>query len=137
MTLTIKQKQANYKHLLTLDCPDLLAALIAERSVYPITKENILAECICQLEWWDKTLETESFWEHIYDEVVDMGKGLESPADKCFTGAPEDVVDYKSEPLVLTPSISTRFTLEPPQDKKPFSAWWKVKLFFGKLFYKV
>ena len=76
MKLTIKQKQVIYEHLLTLDCPDLLAALIAERSDTLIRKENTLAECIQIFAWWRNTTETYTFWEHIYDEVVDMGKVL-------------------------------------------------------------
>ena len=145
MKLTIKQKQAIYEHLLTLDCPDLLAALIAERSDTLITKINTLAECIQLFAWWRNTTETRTFWEHIYDEVLGMEKGFESPTDRCFTGAPEDVVYYKSEPLVIAPVIvvdvanthSARQLEEHYQESnlKDLSLWTKVKLFFGKLFY--
>ena len=134
MTLTIKQKQANYKHLLTLDCPDLLAALIAERSVYPITKENTLAECIRQFEWWDKTLETESFWEHIYDKVVDMGKGFESPTEDDFAPTSEEAkIEIIPPPSWVRP-VRAPLTYRPAKEPSFID---KVKLWFGKWSYKV
>lgn len=155
MKLSIKQKQKIYEHLLALDCPDLLAALIAERcSVYYVSDvlhESSLAECVCLFELWNLTPEGYEFWEPIYEELTGIVKFTEVGDEiEIDTSKPkisielippvdysiDDVVRYEGKELRCTGRSQggTEAELTPKLLK---SYWNKVKLFFGKLFYGV
>lgn len=133
MILTIKQKQATYEHLLTLDCPDLLAALIAERSKTDIVSTTPLSECIRMFDWWDETPEGE-FWGELFEEVVDLGEDFEFPTEEDFAPQHEEVkIEIIPPPLWVRP-VRAPLTYRPAKEPSFID---KVKLFFGKLFYKV
>jgi hypothetical protein len=147
MTLTIEQKQAIYEHLLTLDCPDLLAALIAERSDIDITELDTLSQCIRLFDYWVLLPEGSDFWREIYKAALSAEEEFESPTEKDFTDAAVlyfkgEVVTPKGATLAVDDVVGIGFTKlvipQPVQDGESFSEWWtKVKLWLGKLFYKV
>jgi hypothetical protein len=71
MNLTIEQKQKVYEHLLTLDCPDLLAALIAERSNWHPQDNgtnSISYEILHRFDWM-RAPEGYNFWVDMYDDI--------------------------------------------------------------------
>ena len=71
LKLTIDKKQKIYDHILTLDCPDLLAALMADRTEKKdSTRIKILSELLSYSFLWDNTEEGFEFWEIIYQEII-------------------------------------------------------------------
>jgi hypothetical protein len=151
MTLTIKQKQVIYEHLLTLDCPDLLAALIAERSTrYSRYIGTTISDVINENFVWCLTPEENEeddpeFWWELYLEAVELEDT--TPAgdqhvaiiadERCGypevyeNYAPMDIeIKFDKDDLVIIPQAQPDESLE--------LAWWnKAKLFLGKLFYRV
>jgi len=72
--LTTAQRQEIYERLLTLDCPDLLAALIAERSeVYALEVFDcaFLYVFIEDLFVWRDTPEGFEFWQMMHESVLE------------------------------------------------------------------
>ena len=82
--LNIENKQEIYEYLLTIACPDTLAALIAERSEetlawheslhdseYPLTLSSLISGAFL----WDETPEGVEFWWEITQEIGDIEKG--------------------------------------------------------------
>lgn len=163
MKLTIEQKQAIYEHLLTLDCPDLLAALLASRAKQGdllTIRGDSLSQYISRFGFWSLTPEGSNFWSEMYKEVLEaevlaeregkpcndyevevqwdkagvaMPSEFESPSELDF--APTGGETTKIEILVNAPLDTSTCTWT--QDVKALSFWTKVKLFFGKWNYKV
>lgn len=71
MNLTIEEKQKVYEHLLTLDCPDLLAALIADRTTWHLqdNETNSISYEILHRFDWISTPEGVNFWRDMYDDA--------------------------------------------------------------------
>lgn len=79
--LSIEQKQEIYEYLLTIDCPDLLADLVAERSLtwhesmhaseYPLTISSFISAAFL----WDETPEGVDLWEEITREIEEIEEG--------------------------------------------------------------
>lgn len=172
---TIKERQEIYEHLLTLDCPDLLAALIAQRADksfvqgmgYNIKDKHSLSRILYKSFIWCHTPEEDSFWVHIYEDcndfeysiperrielptISDVIESTEREMFNCTYGAdyvPDTEVDFTPAKIEINVDVS-RFNQEmekvnltvpqPTRDGKSFKEFWtKVKLFFGKWFYKV
>lgn len=87
--LSIEQKQEIYEYLLTFDYPDLLAALIAERSEetlawhevmhdgeYPLTVSSLISGAFL----WDETPEGVDFWGEITREIEEIEEGTVTQA---------------------------------------------------------
>jgi len=76
MKLTIKQKQVIYERLLSLECPDLLAALIAERSTrYNQSINTTVFDIIGNNFNWSSTPEESDgsdFWCEMYSELYEL-----------------------------------------------------------------
>lgn len=185
---TTAQRNEIYEHLLTLDCPDLLASLIAQRAdknfmKYEASKYTSLVELIADAFIWEETKEGWEFWFEVqecllyaeeYDTptIADVIESTEKEAFDSAMKAPlkievqfEDNKPYKDAfssvdnlpPLsdnLSTAELSLRELVrdiknnkeEPrilfsqdlsPVSSEPLSFWTKVKLFFGKWFYKV
>ena len=101
--LSIEEKQKVYEYLLKKDCPDLLAALIAERSeetvewhqeIYvdgePLTIGDVLGGAF----FWDASPEGDEFWRTLWKEIEDY------PEDEV---ADDENTEYKIEVPVLSP----------------------------------
>jgi hypothetical protein len=113
--------------------------------------EDTLSECIRMFVQWTETPEDTDFWYNLFDEVVEMEEDFESPTELDF--APIGDENAKIEILVGTPpnklkelfiapvvdmGLTEMIITQPVRDDESSSEWWtKVKLFFGKLFYKV
>lgn len=162
---TNKERQKIYEHLLTLDCPNLLAALVAQRADKTFmhceaSEHTSLWELITNAFLWQETKEGWEFWfevhECLYAEEYDtptLPAVIESTEREMFNKAtiiPED--DFA--PTEITPAKIeinadvSKFKQEmekvnltvpqPTRDGESFKEFWtKVKLFFGKWFYKV
>lgn len=76
--LSIEEKQKVYEYLLNKDCPDLLAALVAERSEEtvewhqsiaddeePLTIGDVLGGAF----YWDASPEGDEFWRTLWKEI--------------------------------------------------------------------
>lgn len=146
MKLTIEQKQEVYEKLLELGCCDLLAALIAERSdsdvgkfaVHDVTLSNFISGGF----FWDDSLEGQEFWHYMYECVEELEEDFlpyDTEPDKTkdtinievippVNYSLGDTVQYEGGKLVCIGVSSIT---------KPLTWFEKVKLFFGRLFYKV
>jgi hypothetical protein len=141
--ITIKQRQEIYEYLLTLNCPDLLAALTAERSqVYAlgILDYVFFSLFIEDAFIWSETPEGFEFWRMIHESVLEIeSKGkhwlthpldydlpvdLEHKMSKTIAGATLDAYTSDSKELLKTSAQGLSF-------------WAKAKLFLGKWVYKV
>jgi hypothetical protein len=147
--LTIKQKQAIYEHLLTLNCPDLLAALIAERSTrYSRHIDTTIYNVIADNFTWDTTPEESDgseFWYEIYEESVEL-ENTTSAGDQHVAvtiaergGFPEVYESYAPMDIEIRFDKDDLVTIPQSQpDESLELAWWnKAKLFLGKLLYRV
>jgi hypothetical protein len=132
--LTIKQRQEIYEYLLTLNCPDLLAALIAKRAQYYALYSfsvNSIQGIIENLFAWHNSPEGFEFWQMMHEGALEI----------------DDEVSYKDDfesPTELDFPVHTseavKITIIPPKSNKTpvnLSFSEKVKLFFGKWIYKV
>jgi hypothetical protein len=155
MKLTIEQKQKIYEHLLSLDCPDLLAALIAERSVIKSSITSRKSSIIDNFTW-EHTPEGRDFWETLwkmygeYESVFLVGQEYEDALQESLKD------DFESPTELDLPKEGSI----PPKIEVNVEGWdkhWftkgsihgslttksspsfvdRVKLFFGKIFYKV
>jgi hypothetical protein len=177
--LTIAQKQAIYEHLLTLDCPDLLAALIAERTEHSAYNNVLESSTIDGVIWtafvWSKSPEGYDFWKEVQDDILELENTVpapqeheddfESPTEKDFAPKGREanieikveayrppqpseyvewleeqtkprltVTNYKAGDMIISDEgvlVCQAVTKTSP------SFLDKVKLFFGKVFYKV
>ena len=158
---TQAERQKIYEHLLTLQTPDLLASLIAQRADknfmdYEASKYTSLAEFIANAFLWEESEEDWEFWFEIEEyldtkeygtpTVVDVIESTEREMFDSATITPED--DFA--PTEITPAKieinieKTPFRIPQPQEYLDFVAerdkvsfWTKVKLFLGKWVYKV
>jgi hypothetical protein len=149
--LSNTDRQGIYEYLLTLDCPDLLAALIAKHCVgYPRWSCKTISTVVIDNINWYKSPEKEDFWHEIYEELTELENtvvapqehedalqesledGFESPTELDFALKGEEAkIEIKTnhEPLIIP---------QPDRDDSLDLSWWnKTKLFFGKVFYKV
>jgi hypothetical protein len=154
--LTTKQKQAIYEHLLTLDCPDLLAALIAERSTrYSRHIDTTIYDVIADNFEWDQTPEESDgseFWYEIYVELAELentaptGQEHEDALQKALEESYEPVkieikhnstvTNYKVGDMIISDKgVLVCQAVTNPSPRTSFFD--KVVLFFGRLFYKV
>jgi hypothetical protein len=149
--LSNTDRQGIYEYLLTLDCPNLFAALIAKRCVsHPRRHDGTISTVVIDNINWYKSPEKEDFWYEIYLEVTELENTVVAPreSEDALQGALED--DFESpteldfalkgeeakieikvqhEPLIIP---------QPDRDDSLDLTWWnKTKLFFGKVFYKV
>ena len=112
--ISIKEKQKIYKYLLKKDCPDLLAALIAERSEEtveghqsisddgePLTLGNVLGGAF----YWYASPEGDEFWRTLCNEI----EGEEEPYVK---------VDEDTEFKIEVPPLSPIFIPPPPEKSR-------------------
>jgi len=158
MKITIEQKQAIYEHLLALDCPDLLAALIAERSTYYL-RNFCIASCITNTFTWEHTPEGRDFWETLwkmygeYESVFLVGQEYEDALQESLKSLKNDFESPTELDLPKVDSIPTKIEINVEGwDKHWFTKGSihgslttksspsfvdRVKLFFGKIFYKV
>jgi hypothetical protein len=158
--LTVKQKQVIYEHLLTLDCPDLLAALIAERStrysrhlcttIYDVVFENFA--------WYSTPEESDgdAFWSKIHEELIELENTVPAPQkyEVALQEALEDDFESPTEKDFVSKDKQRLGEIEIKVDASSFrddmknfqaefskeiqlSPWTKIKLFFGRIFYKV
>lgn len=168
---TNKERQQIYEHLLTLDCPDLLASLIAQRAdknfmEYEASNYTSLEEFIANAFLWEESEEGWEFWFEIHEclytdeydtpTVADVIESTEQEMfDKTLFGAtPEqsrELIKAMSTPDFESPTeadftkdkkdLAKIYTAYPVKGvgftQEKVSFWTKVKLFFGKWFYKV
>lgn len=146
--LSIKQKQEIYKYLLKKDCPDLLAALVAERSKFSLQNricslyyDSTLSDFIAGAFSWHESTEGRDFWSILHSQISDIEgvpeEDFESPTEADFAPVGDD--SAKIEILGDTSSFKEglkKFQEGFKQEVQP-SFWTKVKLFFGKWNYKV
>lgn len=146
---TIKERQEMYEHLLTLQLPDLLAALIAKRLDKDFIENDFLnafdkhsAESIVfdGFDWFD-TEEGMDFWQGVHDDIESVMYGYEPD----YLGFDTELNESKppSNIEIIPPTISLPETLARKvfgyvEEQEPKVSFWnKVKLFLGRLFYKV
>lgn len=126
---TITERQEIYEHLVSIDCPDLLAALIANR----VDKKSIdsdyldksdLASWIMWSFVWVETPEDFDFWAAMHDSIF----------------MEYDFTDFDTEytaPTVAEAIDSTTLEMYNRHTQEPLSFWTRVKLFLGRWIYKV
>lgn len=139
MKLSIKQKQEIYEHLLTLDCPDLLAALIADRCDTVIKADGGDVHSWVSFGFnWDSVAEGVEFWCHMYDCVWDFECPEEYEGDFSNHGGGSALEDYSLPVTPVAVAIESDALNSPYQRaQEPLSLWTRVKLFLGKLSYGV
>lgn len=145
---TIAQRQEIYEHLLTLNCPDLLAALIAKRAdikTIALPEEKYRGYWLHSFSWRNSE-EGWDFWEVVHGCVYDpegellVHLGERTPEEAAVdsdepSNIPPALLYYTDESL---PSPKTFEVVVPsPEEVKPLSFLAKVKLFFGKWYYGV
>ena len=158
---TQAERQKIYEHLLTLQTPDLLASLIAQRADknfmdYEASKYTSLAEFIANAFLWEESEEDWEFWFEIEEyldtkeygtpTVVDVIESTEREMFDSATITPED--DFA--PTEITPAkieinvdvsrfnqVMEKCHKKFGKDVQSLSFWTKVKLFFGGWIYKV
>lgn len=144
--LSIKQKQEIYEYLLKKDCPDLLAALVAERSGLSVQSnfESLtLSDFIMGAFDWEASKEGHDFWSILRSEISEIVEGVpeedfESPTEADFAPVGDD--SAKIEILVDVSKFNQemeKFHKEFIKDIQPLSLWTRIKLFFGRWNYKV
>jgi hypothetical protein len=153
MEITTEQKQEIYEHLLSLECPDLLAALIAKRSTcYTQDIDKTISDIIGSNFDCIDTPETADFWLYLYEEAQDIENVVEA-GQEYEDALQESLKDDFESPTELDlpkegsipPKIEVNvegfnkqwFTDPVESLQKNPSFFDKVKLFFGKIFYKV
>lgn len=111
--LNIKQKQELYDYLLTLDYPDLLAALIAERSDKTRTELQELGitfnDIVCSAFTWECTEEGHDFWAWTSLCLNDLEEGLYTLNGDGVWVLPDVVKSSTSEDFI---AIGTNFNLD-------------------------
>jgi predicted RNA-binding protein associated with RNAse of E/G family len=118
--LTIDQKQHIYEHLLKINCPDLLAALIADRcNSVLIFNTELISDWIDSAVYWDETEEGGEFWYNLYQNVVIIERGYEATE---FVFNELEIIDIPKQQK-QTKTISDYYIT--------------FKLFVANLFYRV
>jgi hypothetical protein len=152
MKLTIKQKQAIYEQLLSLECPDLLAALIAKRSTYYNRNSFTTISVLVDNFTWSDTPEPDDFWSEMYNELREL-EGAMQDGQEYEDALQESLKDDFESPTELDLPKEGSIPPEIEINVEGFNKHWftdpveslhhkpsffdKVKLFFGKIFYKV
>lgn len=163
--ITIEQKQELYEHLLTLDCPDLLAAAIAAKSdnLYSdLIAETTLSTILRKSFDW-KTTKEDDLWVDVYLCFEDFEKGSYTLNEDGVYVLPEvvETTDVTDEYQLLKLDPEYRLPLqtlpEAPSMQQPLdyeikggevfgyvskeepelTFWQRIKFYAGRLFYKV